>query len=142
MLQSSIFRLKACYQMLLSINWPNMKAEDIDIRSDYYSATSAHHLVSKGTSDTLAQFVALRAQEGAHASATAISNLVTSHEATHPSDRITATLYLPEAATRLDQNTFQASNVSDLLIATNNLRISDTTKGRSPYKQENETKSN
>ena len=113
-----------------------MKAEDIDVGSDNYSATSAHHLVSKGTSDTLAQFVALRTQEGAHVSATDIANLVTSHEATHPSDRITATLYLPEAATRLDQNTFQASNMSDLLIATTNLRISDTTRGGSPYKQE------
>ena len=135
MLQGCLFRLKALYEMLLSINFPSMIANDINIRSDYYAATSAHSLVTKNTSLVLAQFITLRNQEGEHVSCTSICNLVTTHESTNVVDKLSSILYLPESACRLDQNTFQASNVSDLLVATNNLSLSGGNKSQSPHKQ-------
>ena len=103
MLQSPLFKMRSFYEMLLSIEYPTMSKEVITIRADYYSSNSAHHLVGKNTAIVIAQFISIRNTEGEPISVTAITNLVTSHEASNPGDRPSTVLYLPESCTRLDQ---------------------------------------
>ena len=109
MLQSPLFKMRGYYEMLLSIEFPSMEAEDISLRADYYSASSAQHLVSKNTALVIQQFIQIRNTENEPISVTSITNLVSTHEATHPNDRPTTVMYLPENCTRLDLQAYQAS---------------------------------
>ena len=63
MLQSPLFKMRGYYEMLLSIEFPSMEAEDISLRADYYSASSAQHLVSKNTALVIQQFIQIRNTE-------------------------------------------------------------------------------
>ena len=115
--------------MLLSIEYPAMSKDDIHLRADYYSASSAHHLVSKATASVINQFIAIRNTENNPISVIAITNLVTSHEASNPGDRASTVLYLPEQCTRLDKQATQANSVSDLVLATSRLSLGRSARG-------------
>ena len=131
MLQSPLFKMRSFYEMLLSIEYPAMSKDDISLRADYYSASSGHHLVGKNTAIVIAQFISIRNTEGEPISVTAITNLVTSHEASNPGDRPSTVLYLPESCTRLDKQAYQASNVTDLVLATSKLTLGRKERGHS-----------
>ena len=113
MLQSLLFKMRSFYEMLLSIEFPSMDEKDISLCADYYSASSAQYLVGKNTALVIAQFIQIRNTENEPISVTAITNLVSTHEASNPTDRPTTVLYLLETCTRLDKQAYQASNVSD-----------------------------
>ena len=80
-----------------------------------------------------------------------LCNIVTSHEAGNPTDRLQQVMSLPVSATRLDTSLTAPSNVEELLVASSGLsqpgfsrgiqsrsgtpgRNFDT-RGRSPFKQ-------
>ena len=77
------------------------------------------------------QFIAIRNTENDPISVIAITNLVTSHEASNPGDRASTVLYLPELCTRLDKQAYQANSVSDLVLATSRLSLGRTARGHS-----------
>ena len=80
-----------------------------------------------------------------------LCNVVTSHEAGNPTDRIQQVMSLPVSATRLDTSMTAASNVEELLVASSGLSQPGFSKGhqsragtpgrniesrgRSPFKQ-------
>ena len=111
LLQSPLFKMLSFYEMLLSIEYPAMTKDDIHLRADHYSASSAHHLVSKATAKVINEFIAIRNTENNPISVIAITNLVTSHEASNPGDKSSTVLYLPEQCTRLDKQATQANSV-------------------------------
>ena len=130
--------MRSFYEMILSIEYPGMQAKDISLRADYYAASSATHLVSKSTATIIQQFIVIRATESESISVTAVTNLVTTHEASHPSDKCTTVMYLPESCTRLDRQAYQATNVEELVLATSQLSVNNKGKSQSPFRKRND----
>ena len=146
-----IYKLKSCYEMLLQISYPELALETVKIRADNYCCNSVKFLVSPNTSKIIAEYVTLKQQRSEHLNLMKLCNVVTSHEAGNPADRLQQVMSLPLAATRLDTSLTAASNVEELLVASSGLsqpgfskghrsrsgtpgRNYDT-RGRSPFKQ-------
>ena len=115
--QTPLYRLKTCYEMLLQINYPDLELEKIKIRADNYTCNCVKFLISPNTAKIIAEYVGLKQQRGEHLNLMKLCNVVTSHEAGNPSDRIQQVMSLPVSATRLDTSMTAASNVEELLVA-------------------------
>ena len=149
--QTPLYRLKTCYEMLLQINYPELALETVKIRADNYCCNCVKFLVSPNTSKIIAEYVTLKQQRGEHLNLMKLCNLVTSHEAGNPTDRLQQAMSLPVSATRLDTSMTAASNVEELLVASSGLSQPGFSKGhrsrsgtpgrnfdsrgRSPFKQ-------
>ena len=139
-IQGPIFRIKSLYQMLISINFPMMDQDKIELRSYYFGTTCITHLVSKTTATVIEQYTTIKAQEGDSTSCRSLCDFVTSHESINKEDQLSNTVYLPKPCSRLDQAAYQASSVSELLVATNQfskLNLRDSQKGQSPGRGQN-----
>ena len=138
--QGPVFRVKSLYQMLISINFPMMDPDKIELRADYFGTSCIKYLVSKNTATVIDQYTTIRAQEGDTTSCTALCDFVTSHETMNKDDQLSQTVYLPEPCSRLDQAAYQASSVSELLVATNQfnqLNLREDKRRQSPGKNQN-----
>ena len=158
-IQTPLYRLRSCYEMLLQINFPDLELDKVKIRADNYCCNSVKFLVSPNTSKIIAEYVILKQQRSEHLSLVKLCNVVTTHEAANPADRLQQVMSLPLAATRLDTSLTAASNVEELLVASSGLSQPGFSKGhrsrsgtpgrnfdsrgRSPFKQKaNETWTN
>ena len=149
-IQTPMYRLRACYEMLLSINFPDLDLDKVKIRSDNYSCNSVKYLVSANTAKFINEYILLKQQRSEHLSLVKLCNVVTTHEASNPADRLQQVVSLPLVATRLDTSLTAASNVEELLVASSGVtqqnfsRISRSRsnsigkqfgqRGRSPFK--------
>ena len=116
-IQTPMYRLRACYEMLLSINFPDLELDKVKIRSDNYSCNSVKYLVSSNTAKFINEYILLKQQRSEHLSLVKLCNVVTTHEAANPADRLQQVVSLPLVATRLDTSLTAASNVEELLVA-------------------------
>ena len=116
-IQTPMYRLRACYEMLLSINFPDLELDKVKIRSDNYTCNSVKYLVSSNTAKFINEYVLLKQQRSEHLSLVKLCNVVTTHEAANPADRLQQVMSLPLVATRLDTSLTAASNVEELLVA-------------------------
>ena len=103
--------------MLLNINFPDLDLDKVKIRSDNYCCNSVKYLVSPNTAKFIGEYVLLKQQRSEHLSLVKLCNVVTTHEAANPSDRLQQVMSLPLVATRLDTSLTAASNVEELLVA-------------------------
>ena len=87
------------------------------IRSDNYCCNSVKYLVSSNTAKFINEYVLLKQQRSEHLSLVKLCNVVTTHEAANPSERLQQVMSLPLVATRLDTSLTAASNVEELLVA-------------------------
>ena len=104
--------------------------EKIKIRADNYSCNCVKFLISPNTAKVITEYVGLKQQRGEHLHLMKLCNVVTSHEAGNPSDRIQQIMSLPVAATRLDTSMTAASNVEELLVASSSFSQHGFSKGR------------
>ena len=120
--------------------FPTLSQEQAQIRSDSYSCSSARYFVTAGTLFEIETYCARKQQAGETVNVHNLCQLVAMHENNKKSDIITETKYLPEQATRLDQNIVAASNVDHLSIQQARLRHSRDTRrhsnGNNGYKIE------
>ena len=116
-IQTPMYRLRACYEMLLSINFPDLELDKVKIRSDNYTCNSVKYLVSSNTAKFINEYILLKQQRSEHLSLVKLCNVVTTHEAANPADRLQQVMSLPLVATRLDTSLTAASNVEELLVA-------------------------
>ena len=116
-IQTPLYRLKTCYEMLLQINYPDLDVEKIKIRADNYTCNCAKFLISPNTAKILSEYIGLKQQRGEHLNLMKLCNVITSHEAGNSADRIQQVVTLLSAATRLDTSITAASNVEELLVA-------------------------
>ena len=112
-----LFRLRSLYEMILAINFPSMTEDQIVLSADSYSGQAAKCLVSANTADLIDRFVQYNIQRNKPNTVLALGDLITKHETTSPSDKISSPKFLPEEKCKLDLNQFQANNVQDLLVA-------------------------
>ena len=122
-LQVPLYKLKAYYELLLGISFPQMEADTATIRSDSYAANCSKFFISKNTGVAVSNYVHLKMQKGENINVVSICQVVGRHEANNPTDQIQAVQYLPEHATstRLDTQMSVASNVEELFIASTKL---------------------
>ena len=59
-IQTPLYRLKTLYEMLISINLPNLDPEIIKIRADNYACNVAKHLVTTNTAKIISDYVVIR----------------------------------------------------------------------------------
>ena len=93
-----------------------MTEETAQIRSDAYSCASAKYFVSPGTLQQIEQFTIRTQQAGDQITVHKICQLAMLFEAQNKDKMITETRFLPESATRMEQNPSMASNVEQLQI--------------------------
>ena len=67
-IQTPLYRLRSCYEMLLHINFPDLELDKVKIRSDNYCCNSVKYLVSPNTSKIIAEYVFLKQQRSEHLS--------------------------------------------------------------------------
>ena len=116
-IQTPLYRLKTLYEMLISISLPTLDPEIIKIRADHYGCNVAKHLVSANTAKIIADYVVIRQQRDEKINLMKLCNVITTHEAGTPGDRIQTVQNLPSSASRLDSTISAASNVEELLVA-------------------------
>ena len=104
--------------------------EKINIRADNYTCNCVKFLISPNTAKIMTEYVGLKQQRGEHLNLMKLCNVITSHEAGNPSDRIQQIMTLPAAATRLDTSMTAASNVEELLVASSSFSQHGFSKGR------------
>lgn len=112
-----LFRLRSLYEMILAINFPSMTEAQIVLSADSYAGQAAKSLVSANTAELIDRYVQYNIQKNRPNTVLALSDLITKHETTSPSDKISSPKFLPEEKCKLDLNQFQAHNVQDLLVA-------------------------
>ena len=117
-IQTPLYRFKSLYEMLISINLPDLDSEKIKIRADNYSCNIAKNLVTPNTGKVLADYVVIRQQRDETVNLMKLCNVITTHESGNVADRIQHIMYLPSSASRLDATISAASNVEELLVAT------------------------
>ena len=64
--QTPLYRLKTCYEMLLQINYPDLELEKIKIMADNYCCNCVKFLISPNTAKIIAEYVTLKQQRGEH----------------------------------------------------------------------------
>ena len=115
-LQVPLYKLKSSYELLLGINFPLMDSDEILTKSDSYAVNSAKYFISKNTNAALESYIQLKLTKGERLNVLLVCQMVQRHEANMVTDQISATLYLPEHATRLDTQLVTATNTEQLFI--------------------------
>ena len=115
-LQLVLYRLKSIWELCLSIIWPNLSEQTAQIRSDAYACASAKFFVTPATLQQIEQYTIRTQQAGDQITVHKICQLAMLFEAQNKDKMITETRYLPESATRMEQNPSMASNVEQLQI--------------------------
>ena len=87
-IQTPLYRFKTLYEMLISINLPDLDSEKVKIRADNYSCNVAKHLVTSNTAKIISDYVTIRQQRDENVNLMKLFNVITTHEAGAPSDRI------------------------------------------------------
>ena len=116
-IQTPLYRLKSLYEMLISINLPNISTNDAKIRADYFACNVAKHLVTNNTAKIIADYIIIRQQRAETMNLMKLCNIITTHEAGTPADRIQVIMNVPASAARMDQSISEANNVEELLVA-------------------------
>ena len=101
-IQTPLYRLKTLYEMLIQINFPDLDIEKIKVRADNYACNCAKFLITPNTAKILTEYIGIKQQRDEHLNLMKLCNVITSHEAGTPGDRIQQILNLPTSATRLD----------------------------------------
>merc|ERR1711873_72975 len=65
-IQTPLYRLRSCYEMLLHINFPDLELDKVKIWADNYCCNSVKYLVSPNTSKIIAEYVILKQQRSEH----------------------------------------------------------------------------
>ena len=73
--QTPLYRLKTCYEMLLQINFPDLELDKVKIQADNYCCNSVKYLVSPNTSKIIAEYVILKQQRSEHLSLVKLCNV-------------------------------------------------------------------
>ena len=116
-IQTPLYRLKTLYEMLIQINFPDLNPEKAKIRADNYACNVAKFLVTNNTAKVMTDYINIKQQRDERMNLTKICNIITTHEAGNPADRIQQVMNLPASATRLDATISAASNVEELMVA-------------------------
>ena len=116
MIQPSLFRVRALYEMILQISYPSMSEDEIMLQSDGYAGQASKSLVSSNTAELIDKYITYNIQKGRSNTIIALADLITKHETSVPADKISTQKFLPDDKTKLDLQTFQAHSVAELMI--------------------------
>ena len=103
--------------MLIQINFPDLDPEKVKIRADNYACNVAKFLVTNNTAKIIFDYVNIKQQRDEKMNLMKMCNIITTHEAGSPADRIQQIMNLPSSAARLDATISAASNVEELMVA-------------------------
>ena len=102
-IQTPLYRLKTCYEMLIQINYPDLDVGKIKICADNYAINCAKFLITPNTAKILTEYIGIKQQRGEHLNLMKLCNVITSHEAGNSNDRIQQVVTLPAAAINVNK---------------------------------------